>query len=125
MHLETARKSASDRSAPVASFMVSDDATFKPMPPPRGQRREPEGTLVPAARSFGSFSAAGQKMNINSLTSARCARPGIGEKIPLKIVFRKVLSSSVTRKLVPPSPLGKANNPAALWPDGYKRAKTF
>ena len=45
----------------------------------RAPRREPEGTSVPSARSFGSFSAAGQKMNINSLTSARCARLSVGE----------------------------------------------
>ena len=40
----------------------------------RPKRREPEGTSVPSARSFGSFSAAGQKMNIKILNQrALCA----------------------------------------------------
>ena len=51
-------------------------ATAPPMPTPSrgGRRREPEGTMVPSARSFGSFSAAGQKMNIKLLNQrALCA----------------------------------------------------
>ena len=49
MHFVTARKNASDRSAPDASLVVADSYTFKPMPPlDGGQGKEPEGTSVPS-----------------------------------------------------------------------------
>ena len=58
MHLETARKSASDRSAPGAGNMVADGDTFRPMrvfPKEtfRAPRREPEGTSVPSVCFLG------------------------------------------------------------------------
>ena len=54
MHFVTARKSASDRSAPVASLVVADSYTFKPMPPlDGGQGKEPEGTSVPSVCFLG------------------------------------------------------------------------
>ena len=77
MHLETARKSASDRSAPDTDIMVADARHRKahaaaPARRPKGRGQgEP---WVPSARSFGSFSAAGQKMNIKILNQrALCA----------------------------------------------------
>ena len=74
--------------------MVTDAAPFKPMrvfPKEtfRAPRRELEGTSVPSARSFGSFSAAGQKMNIKNLNQrALCAaRCGSATEFQLARVF--------------------------------------
>ena len=75
MNLAKARKSASDRSAPVASFMVADSGTFKPMPPLDGGRREePEKPQVSPARFFGSFLCEAQRNEHKNPEPARVVR---------------------------------------------------
>ena len=89
---------------PLKPMRVFPKETF------RAPRREPEGMLSLGVLSLVTFFAQAKKVIKKSIPRPRCGRYGYLRKIFLNIIFKKVLSSSVTRKLVPPSPLGKASS---------------
>ena len=81
MYLGTARKSASDRSAPDAGDMVAEERHYptNAAAPARRPREEPEKPQVSPARFFGSFLCEAQRnehkfLNQRALCAAVCRR---------------------------------------------------